>query len=424
MNILIRKVLIADSSSPYNGFLKDILIVNGVIQSIEDAISTNADIIIDEEHLVISQGWVDVFAHFNDPGYEFKETLQSGARAAAAGGFTHVFVVPNTNPAIQSKTQIEYIVQASKPLQVQIHPIGAVTKNIEGKELAEMYDMKASGAVAFSDGLHAIQTPGLLLKAFQYVKAFNGTIIQLPIDKSIGGTGLMNEGIVSTQLGLPGIPAIAEELMIKRDIDLLRYTQSKLHITGISTSASIELIQQARKDGLAITCSVSPHHLFFCDEDLVQYDTNLKTNPPLRSRADMLALRKAVADETIDSIASHHLPQDWDNKTCEFEYAANGMISLQTVFAVLNTVLPELDHSQIAHLLSLHAREAFGLPLSTIDIGKAADCTLFTKNGSTTLAKTNNHSKSSNSPFFDKTLQGKVIGTITKGNYYSTQKTN
>lgn len=419
MNILIRKVLIADSSSPYNGFLKDILIVNGVIQAIEDSIDAAADTIIEEEHLVISQGWVDIFAHFNDPGYEFKETLQTGARAAAAGGFTHVFVVPNTNPAAQSKTQIEYVVQASKPLQVNIHPLGAVTKNIEGKELAEMYDMKASGAVAFSDGLHALQTPGLLLKALQYVKAFQGTIIQLPIDKSIGGTGLMNEGVISTRLGLPGIPAIAEELMIKRDIDLLRYTESKLHITGISTSASIELIKEAKKQRLAVTCSVSPHHLFFCDEDLLQYDTNLKTNPPLRSKADMLALRKAVADGTIDCIASHHFPQDWDNKTCEFEYAANGMISLQTVFGVLNTVLPELEYAHLAQLLSLNARAAFGLPLSTIEIGKVADCTLFTKSGNTTLTKTNNQSKSSNSPFFDKILQGNVIGTINKGNYYS-----
>lgn len=294
-------------------------------------------------------------------------------------------------------------------------PIGAVTKNIEGKDLAEMYDMYNSGAIAFSDGLTPVQNSGLLLKALQYVKAFGGTIIQMPVDKSIGTHGLMNEGIASTQLGLAGIPAIAEEIIIKRDIDLLRYTQSKLHITGVSTAKGIQLINEAKQEGLQITCSVTPYHLYFCDEDLKEYDTNLKVNPPLRTKEDMLALRKAVIDGNVDCIASHHFPQDIDNKICEFEAAKNGMIGLQTSFAVFNEVLPELSVEQIANLFTNNARKIFGLDSSGININAQATVTVFNKTSSTVLMKENNKSLSANSPFFNQSLKGKVIAVINKG---------
>ena len=218
-----------------------------------------------------------------------------------------------------------------------------------------MYDMKNSGAIAFSDGTHPVQSPGLFLKALQYVKAFEGVLIQLPLDKSIGAGGLINEGVISTRLGLPGIPSLAEEIIIKRDIDLLRYTQSKLHLTGISTQNSLALIAAAKKEGLNISCSVTPYHLFFCEEDLQTYDTNLKVNPPLRSKSDMLALREAVVNGVVDCIASHHMPQDWDNKVCEFEYAKNGMTGLETSFAVVNHLLPELTKERLVQLFSLNA---------------------------------------------------------------------
>ena len=418
MKILLRKVLIADLNSTFNNSVKDILIENEKIISIKDNISDKADKVIDEIGLTVSPGWIDSFSHFCDPGYEFKETIETGAAAAIAGGFTHVFVLPNTQPIVQSKSQVEYIVQKSKSLAVTIHPLGAITKNIEGKDLAEMYDMHASGAIAFSDGLLPVQTPGLFLKALQYVKAFDGILIQMPIDNSIGTHGLINEGIISTQLGLPGIPAIAEEIMIKRDVDLLKYTNSKLHITGVSTEKSIQLIEEAKAEGLLISCSVSPYHLFYCDEDLQEYDTNLKVNPPLRSKSDMLALRKAVMAGTIDCIASHHIPQNWDNKTCEFEYAKYGMIGLETSFAIVNHLLPELSNDQLIKLFSTNARNIFQIVSSTIEEGANAEITLFNRNNNTLLTKENSKSKSSNTPFINKELKGKVIGIINKGQLF------
>ncbi len=263
MQVLIKQARIISPTSPYNGQIKDILITDGVIKKIADTVNdVNAEA-VEAPGLCVSTGWMDIFSNFGDPGLEYKETIETGAAAAAAGGFTEVMVLPNTNPVVHNKTQVEYIVQKSKVLPVTIHPIGAVTKNAEGKDLAEMYDMHQSGAAAFGDGTHTIQSSGLLLKALQYVKSFDGVIIQVPDDKSIGANGLMNEGIISTQLGLPGKPAIAEELMVARDIKLARYTDSKIHFTGISSAKSLEYIKRAKEGGIAVSCSVTPYHLLF-----------------------------------------------------------------------------------------------------------------------------------------------------------------
>ena len=240
-------------------------------------------------------------------------------------------------------------------------------------------------------------------------------MIQVPVDKSIGAGGLMNESVVSTQLGLPGIPSLAEEIMIKRDIDLVRYTQSRLHFTGISTQKSLALITAAKGEGLDISCSVTPYHLFFCEDDLMSYDTNLKVNPPLRSRADMLALREGVVNGEVDCIATHHLPQDWDHKTCEFEYAKNGMTGLETAFAVVNHLLPQLSNDRLVKLFSLNARNIFNLPATNIREGAIAELSLFTKKGITRLQKQTIKSKSFNTPFLEKELTGKVIGIINQG---------
>ena len=414
MKILLKQVLIADDHSSYNGLVKDILIVDGNIARIDDDI-TDADEVFQWDNAAVSTGWVDVFAHFCDPGYEFRETIETGAAAAAAGGYTRVFTLPNTSPVVHNKAQVEYIVQKAIHTPIHIHPMGAITKNIEGKELAEMYDMFASGALAFSDGVNPVQSAGLMVKALQYVKAFNGVIVQVPVDKSIGQFGLMHEGIVSTQLGLPGIPAMAEELMIARDIKLARYADSRLHFTGVSTAKSLEYIQRAKDAGLAVTCSVTPYHLFFCDEDLTDYDTNLKTNPPLRSKTDMLALRAAVKNGLVDCIASHHLPHDWDSKTCEFEYAKNGMIGLQTAFAVVLSAVPELDVRNVASLFATNARKIFNLPESAVKEGSSAELTIFNMGISTVLEKNGIKSKSVNTPFVGKTLKGGVIGIFNKG---------
>ena len=410
MTILIRKAIITQPGSPFNGQQKDILVANGVIVSIENNITEKADTVIEHEGLQVSPGWVDIFAHFCDPGYEFKETLQTGAKAAAAGGYTHVFVLPNTNPVVHSKSQVEYIKEKSRSLPVNIHPIGAISKNAEGKDLAEMYDMFASGAIAFSDGIHAVQSAGVLLKALQYVKAFEGVVIQIPQDKSIGTHGLMNEGIISTRLGLPGKPVIAEEMMVARDIELAEYAASKLHFTGISSKRSVDHIKKAKEKGLQVSCSVTPYHLFFSDEDLVNYDTNLKVNPPLRTPENRQALREAVNNGWVDCIASHHFPQEWDSKTCEFEYAGYGMIGLETAFGVAGAA--GVNAERWVELCSTNPRKIFGLPSATLQEGHPADLTLFNPGVSYRFEETQILSKSKNSPFTGKQLKGRVIGII------------
>ena len=418
MDILLKAVTIIDPLSPFDSQTTDIFIKDGIISSISDSHLQNADQVIDKPGLFISPGWVDIFSHFSDPGHEYKETLESGAAAAVAGGFTDVFLVPNTTPPVHNKSGVAYLVQKSKALPVSIHPIGAVTKHIEGKEFAEMYDMQQSGAVAFSDGLNSIQSSGVLLKALQYVQAIDKTIIQLPDDKNISPNGLINEGVLSTQLGLPGKPAIAEELMISRDIELVRYTGSKIHFTGISTKGSVELIRKAKTDKLNVTCSVTPYHLCFLDEDLASYDTNLKVNPPLRTSADRQALMDGIKDGTIDCITSHHLPEDVDHKVVEFEYAANGMIGLQTCFAAVCTAIPELSPDRIVELFSSNARQIFELETCTIDLNKLACLTIFSREESWMPEKSSNLSKSANSAFFNKKLNGRSLGIINKGNLF------
>ena len=418
MKLLLKQVLVTDANSPHNGQQQDILIDNGFIIEIAQTIEVTDAQTIEQDGLQVSPGWVDLFSHFCDPGFEYKETLETGANAAASGGYTHVFTLPNTLPVVYSKTQVEYVVQKSKLLPVNLLPLGAITRNGEGKELAEMYDMLNSGAIAFSDGLNPVQTAGLFLKALQYVKAFDGVLIQLPIDKSIGQFGLMNEGITSTRLGLPGIPEIAEELLVARDLELAKYSNSKIHITGISTAKSVELVKKAKADGIQVTCSVTPYHLFFNDEDLSEYNTHLKVDPPLRNKADMMALRKAVEDNTIDCIASHHRPQDWDNKVCEFEYAKPGMIGLESCFKVLNTICPSLQTEQIVRLLSSNARMIFKLSPGTIQEGAPADITLFQRDTTADFTKKDIKSKSYNSAFIDKQLKGSVIGIINKEQLY------
>ena len=410
MKVLIRQTRIISSSSPFNGQIKDILIVDGIIHTIADSISEKADQTIDEKGSCTSIGWMDLFADFADPGYENRENLVSGARAAAAGGFTDVMLIPNSNPVVHNKSQVEYIIQKARTLAVNIHPTGAVTKNAAGSELSEMVDMHRSGAIAFGDGIDPIQDAGIMLKALQYVKSFDGTIIQVPDDHSIGSTGLINEGIVSTRLGLPGKPILAEELMVARDIKLTRYAESKLHFTGISSPKSLEYISRAKAGGIKVTCSVTPYHLFFCDEDLQGYDTNLKVIPPLRTRADREALRQALMDGAVDCIASHHLPQDWDSKTCEFEYAKPGMIGLETMFAVMNTI--GYPYARFVEMQTCSIRNIFNLPIPEIKEGLAAVLTLFNPEPEFVYDGRKNRSKSSNSPFAGKILKGKVIGII------------
>lgn len=414
MKILVKQAKIVDPSSPFSGQTVPVFIENGIIKHIGTDPGA-ADQVIDLPGLHLSPGWTDLFAQFGDPGLEYKETVESGAAAAAAGGFTDVVVIPNTKPVVHNKAGVEYLVQKSRPLPVNIHPMGAITRDAEGRELAEMYDMRASGAIVFGDGLHPVQSAGLLVKALQYIKAFNGLLIQVPEDRSINPHGLMNEGIISTQLGLPGKPALAEELIVARDIELAAYAGSKLHFTGISAGVSLDLIRKARSKGNElISCSVTPAHLFFSDEDLQDYDTNLKVNPPFRTPADRQALQQAITDGTIDSIASHHLPHEYDSKVVEFEYAKAGMTSLETVYAVLRTALPEISQEKWVELLSVNPGKLIGLPVKTIREGEPAALTLFQPDVQWTVGTQALRSRSRNTPFLGKTLTGRVAGIINK----------
>jgi len=420
MKIVIEKARVVDPNSPHNGKVCDLLVEDGLIKAVGTGITTSADQTVRIPGVHVSPGWVDLFAQFGDPGYEYKETLTTGAAAAAAGGYTDVFVIPNTKPVVDSKTQVEYIRRGAASLPVRIRPIGAVTKGVEGKDLAEMYDMRNSGAVAFSDGTQPVQAAGLLLKGLQYVKAFDGVIIQIPDDRTVGSNGLMNEGIVSTRLGLPGKPMMAEELMVARDIKLARYTESKLHFTGVTSPRSLEYIRRAKESGLAVSCSVTPYHLYFSDADLVEYDTNLKVYPPLRDASTVEILRKAVLDGVVDAIVSHHQPHEFDSKVVEFEYARPGMSGLETAYAVLRTALPGLSVERTVQLLSTGPRTIFGLEQPVIAEGQEAVLTFFDPSGTTTL--TRGQSKSANNPSLGKTLNGRVVGIVNRTNLYLTHQ--
>jgi dihydroorotase len=412
MTVHIKQARIIDPSSPYNETTQDILVESGIIKNIGNQLNTTEGETFSAPSLHVSPGWVDIFSNFSDPGYEFRETLESGSRAAAAGGFTDVFVIPNTKPVTDNKSQVEYLNRKSASLAANIHPIGAISRNAEGKDLAEMYDMRNSGAIAFSDGTNPVQSAGLLLKALQYVKAFDGVIIQIPDDKSVGANGLVHEGVVSTRLGLAGKPMMAEELLVARDIKIARYTESKLHFTAITSPRSIDYIKRAKDAGLPVTCSVTPYHLFFTDEALKDYDTNLKVYPPLRSAAEQTMLLNAVADGTIDCIATHHMPLDYDSKVLEFEYAKNGMTGLETCYPVLKTILPGISEKRWVELLSLNARKIFGLETPVIDNNQKACLTLFSPDGKTRIDAGEFYSRSKNTPFAGKELRGEVFGTV------------
>jgi dihydroorotase len=410
MTILVRKATIKDINSSHNNQQRDVLISNGVIVEIEENIQKQADKILEAEGQLLSPGWVDMFVTGNDPGFEFKDDLTTTSKSAAKGGFTHVFLTPNTQPVVQNKSSVQYVSGKKTDYPVQLHPIGAITKNTEGKELTEMVEMKLAGAVAFGDGKKSVQSAGLLIKALQYVKAFDGIVIQIPDDQSVAPHGLMNEGVISTQVGLPGKPALAEEIMIARDIELARYTNSKLHITGITLAKSVEMIKKAKSEGLNITCSTTMHHLVFTENELLKgYNTNFKLNPPLRSENDRLALVEGVKNGTIDCISSHHTPQNKDAKVCEFEYAGYGVIGLQAAFGVLNGVGLNID--QILEAICYKPKQIFQLE-SKIEVGAKANLTLFDLTTSYLLTKETLASKSENSPYLGQTLTGKVIATI------------
>lgn len=416
MNILIKQATIVDSTSPFNGKVIDILIEKGIITQLKKTIANEKNYkTIEANDLCVSVGWLDMQVNFCDPGNEHKETLENGLRAAAKGGFTGVCVMSGTNPPLHNKAQIEYVKNRAKDSLVDVFPIGTISHNQEGKDLSEMYDMQLAGAVAFSDYKKPIKDAGLILRALQYSANINSFIITHCDDKTISYDGQMNEGVTSTKLGLKGIPVLAEELMIQRNLQILEYTGGKIHFPTISTKGSVELIKKAKANGLSVTAGVAAHNLLLDETELEGFDTNYKVNPPLRSKEDVTAVRKALENGIIDVVVSDHNPQDIESKDLEFDLANNGIIALQTAFNCMVTGVSKITLDKIAEALAEHPRHILGLENETIKENVKANLTLFTLNDKTTFTEKDNVSKSKNSPFIGKTLNGKVVGVINNG---------
>lgn len=428
MQVHIRQAKITDTGSEFHNKIVDIVIKDGIISKIAISAKKTGESTIEADGkkvyasakgqgpIMVSRGWVDIMADYAEPGHEQKETIESGLAAAAAGGFTDVFLVPNTEPAVSTKSIVEFLLKKAAGNIVNLHPLGSISQNIEGKNLAEMMDMQAHGAIAFTDGWKPVQTSNLMLKALEYVKAFNGTLVQIPQDESIASTGLMNEGTVSTHMGMAGIPPEAETIIIYRDLQLLKYTGSRLHFTGVSTAAGVDMIRKAKKEKLNVTCSVTPYHLALTDEALVGYDSMYKVSPPLRTEKDRQALIKGLKDGTIDCIASHHRPHEWDAKVKEFEYAAYGMNIQEIAFNIaLQGVTDKVELERLIDAFAGKPRNIFGMGDAAIKKGNAASLTLFTTKGSSILNEMKSASK--NNPFVGGELTGKIIGIVNNNNF-------
>lgn len=420
MNILLRAVTIIDQNSPHHLKQKDIFIENGKVSVIGKKPDTKDKFEeLDCKGLMISPGWFDMYSHFCDPGYEYKEDLKSGAKSAAAGGFTGVAVLPDTLPSVHSKSEVEYIRNKTKGNIIDVFPIGAVTRKCEGTELAEIYDMYKSGAVAFSDAEHPVMNSGVMMRALLYARQFNGVIFSHPDDESVSHGGSMNEGVTSTNLGLKGMPAIAEELLVVRDIYLAEYTNSRVHFSCISTKRSVELIREAKKRGVKVTTGVNAINLLFDDSELNSFDSNYKINPPLRTKEDIKALKAGLIDRTIDVIVSGHQPQNTELKEVEYEYAAFGAINLQTSFAIANTVLNKtLTPEQLIDKLAIQPRKILNLKIPVVKEGEEANFTIFSPDAEWKLTVKEIKSKSKNTPLIGKTLTGKPVAIINNNQFY------
>ena len=410
MITLIKSATIIDASSSFHNQKKDVLIENGVIKEIEDTINSKDDYtIVNEDNLHISCGWFDTSVSFGEPGFEERETIENGLKVAAKSGFTAVAVNANSNPVIDTKSSVEFLINKANGSATKLYPIAALTAKSKGIEMAELYDMQQSGAIAFGDYKKPIANDNLMKVALLYAQNFDGLVLSFPKNIAIAGEGIANEGINSTKLGLKGIPALAEELQIARDLFLLEYTGGKLHIPTISTAKSLQLIKEAKKKGLQVTCSVSAHHLVLSDDELHGFDSNFKTNPPLRTKQDCKALQKGIKTGIIDTITSDHNPIDIEHKKVEFSEAKDGTIGLESLFGALNSVLNITDF--IENITS-KPRKIFGIKPTSIAIGETADLSFFNPEEKNIFTKDLILSTSKNSAFLNKNLTGKVYGVF------------
>lgn len=412
MNLVIRKAKIIDPKSPFHNQTVDVKITNGVIDAIGNSISNDANYEeFQQEGLHLSQGWFDTSVSLGEPGFEDRETIANGLIVAAKSGFSEIALQPNSSPIIDNQSQVHFVKQKAANAATNLYPIGALTKNSEGKDLAELYDMKNAGAVAFGDYSKSLSNANLLKIGLQYVQDFDGLVIAFAQDENIKGNGVVNEGVVSTRLGLKGIPNLAEELIIARNLFLLEYTGGRLHIPTVSTAKSVALIREAKAKGLAVTCSVAVHHLVLTDEKLDGFDTRYKVSPPLRTEADRQALLAGVLDNTIDCITSDHNPMDIEHKKMEFDLAKNGTIGLESAFGALLTVLTL--EKVIEKLTS--GNSILNIEKQAIDINSKANLSLFEIDSNWTFSKEAILSKSKNSAFLGQPMRGKALGIYNNG---------
>lgn len=412
--ILIRSAKVVIPSSEHNGKTVDILIENSNVKRIGTKLrNTENAKEITGKNLHISAGFVDLHAYIGEPGMEQKETVDSACKAAEKGGITKFCVMPNEKNPTDTKSAIEFLIKKSASYKAQILPVGAVTHKLEGKDLAEVFDMHAAGAAAFSDGLHTLSNAGILERALRYTSAFGGLIMQHAEDKSMSKNGVIHESVLSNQIGLPGIPAVAEEISVARDLAVLEYAKGKLHLLDISLKKSVDLIKAAKKKNLHVTASVNAYNLLLTNEATRNYDTNTKVNPPLREQTDINALIKGIEDGTIDAITSQHNPQDEECKKLEFDKADFGMIGFETLFAITNTVLtPKIGIEKTVSLLAEKPRQILGLAPVELKENAVAEFTLFDPTAKWMFSEKDIFSKSKNTPFVGMEFTGKVISIV------------
>jgi len=421
MRLLIKNGLVIDKSTGLNDKLH-IFIENGIIEKISDNLSDFEDIdsfVIDAEGLCVSPGLVDMHCHLREPGFENKETIGTGSRSAAIGGFTSIACMPNTKPVVDNKTVVEYILnKAKEEAVINIYPIGAITKNLEGKQLSDIGEMKFAGIVAISDDGRPVMDSNILKNAMIYASSFETPVISHCEDLNLVADGVMNEGYYSTIMGLRGIPSAAEEAMIARDLVLSRSTGIPIHIAHVSTKNGIQLIREAKAAGVPVTAETCPHYFSLTDEMLLGYNTNAKVNPPLRSREDVESVIDGLIDGTIDVIATDHAPHDKESKDCEFERAANGMVGFETALAVGITYLVKtgkMTLSDLIYKMTAKPAEILKLNKGRLKEGMAADIVIYSPDIKWVVEKEKLLSKSKNTPFDKAELYGKVLYTICGG---------
>ncbi|WP_164121858.1 MULTISPECIES: dihydroorotase [Sphingobacterium] len=406
--VLISSARLILPNHPLNGQEIDILIKEGKIADLGKKLkAADSDLqVISAKGCIVSPGFFDLNANIGEPGYETKEDMKTGTAAAAAGGFTAIAVHPNTNPAVHSRAEVSLLVNLAKGNLVDVYPVGAISKKREGHEMAELYDMKLNGAVAFSDGNRSVQQAGLMGRALLYAKGFEGLIISFAQDESMVGDNQMNEGVMSTYLGMKGIPNLAESLMVSRDLFLAEYNDAPIHFTTISTAESVDLIKKAKSKGIKVTCDVAAHQLVFTDENIASFDSNYKVSPPLRTNKDVKALLKGIKDGVIDAIVSQHTPQEIEYKNVEFHIAKNGITGFQTALPL--AIRSGITAEDIVEKMAVGPRRVLGLDIPKFEIGELANLVVFDMETTWTFDAQSNRSKGANNPLMGQELTGKV----------------